>query len=106
MAVMERGVGFDRSLYKLPVLLLDDFADLTMPMLMQAYVETMYRALADQWEFERITPRWWHSLLNEVAATNSNEALLKLHPMSAVDEGFTRPLVPFDCEKMGGCHNR
>ena len=44
MPVLERGVGLDRTLYRLPVLLVDDFADLTPDLLRQAYVEAIYRA--------------------------------------------------------------
>jgi hypothetical protein len=29
--------------------------------------------------------------------------MLRLHPMEAEDASFTRPLIPFDCEAMGGC---
>ena len=44
MAVLERGVGLDRTLYRLPALLVDDFADLTEDLVRQAYVEALYRA--------------------------------------------------------------
>ena len=101
MPVVERGFGMDRTLYRLPVLLLDDYALLTPELLRQAYVEALYRA--DQWEFERMTRRWWERLINDISFSSSIEPLLHLHPMSAEDAGFTRPLVPFDCEKMGGC---
>ena len=29
--------------------------------------------------------------------------LYDLFPMKAVDEEFTRPLFPFNCQEMGGC---
>jgi hypothetical protein len=83
------------------VLLLDDYALLTPELLRQAYVEALYRA--DQWEFERMTRRWWERLIYDISFSSSIEPLLHYHPMSAEDSGFTRPLVPFDCEKMGGC---
>lgn len=44
MPVLERGTGLDRSLYRLPALLVDDFADLTPYLVRQAYVEALYRA--------------------------------------------------------------
>lgn len=56
MAVIERGVGLDRTVYKLPVLLLDDFAEISPFIVRQAYVEALYRA--DDWEYERITQRF------------------------------------------------
>ena len=46
---------------------------------------------------------WYERLLFEVSESMSTEPLLRLHPMSAVDVNFTRPLIPFDCDKMGGC---
>lgn len=44
MPVLERGIGLDRTLYRLPALLVDDFADLTEDLVRQAYVEALYRA--------------------------------------------------------------
>jgi len=41
--VLERGIGLDRTFWRLPVLLLKDFSDLNPQMLKQAYVEAMYR---------------------------------------------------------------
>lgn len=101
MPVLERGTGLDRSLYKLPALLLEDFADLSPAVLRQAYVEALYRA--DEWDYTRITERYWQRMVYEVSKTGSIENMLKLHPMKAEDDTFTRPLIPFDCEAMGGC---
>lgn len=101
MAVMERGMGMDRTFYKLPVMLLDDFAELTALNLRQAYVEALY--LADKWEYERMTRRYWEQLIFTVSEASSIDYLLEKHPMHAIDLNFTRPLVPFDCEAMGGC---
>ena len=101
MPVLEKKVGLDRSLYKLPALLLDDFADATPEVIRQAYVEALYRA--DEWDYTRITERYWQRLLYNTSKTGSLDQLLRLHPMEAEDAGFTRPLYPFDCEKMGGC---
>lgn len=38
IAIVERGVGLDRSLFRLPALLIDDFADITPTLLRSAYV--------------------------------------------------------------------
>ena len=38
--IVEKNVGFDRSLYKLPALLVDDFADINVDLLRSAYVGT------------------------------------------------------------------
>ena len=64
MPVMERGTGLDRSLYKLPVLLVDDFADVTPELVRQAYVEALYRV--DEWQYGRITEKHWIGILKEV----------------------------------------
>lgn len=101
MPVLEKGTGLDRSLYKLPALLLDDFADLSPEVLRQAYVEALYRI--DEWDYTRITERYWQRLVYEVSKSGSIENMLKMHPMKAEDATFTRPLIPFDCEKIGGC---
>lgn len=101
LPVLERGFGMDRTFYKLPVLLLDDFADLTGPLLRQAYLEALYHA--DDWEYERMTTQYWQQLIFEVSETGSLEPLLSRHPMSGEDVNFTRPLVPYDCDAMGGC---
>lgn len=97
--MLEKGFGMDRTLYKLPVLLLEDYADLTPQVLRQAYVEALYRA--NEWEYERMTIHHWYRLVFEVSEAASIEPLLKYHPMSAEDTTFTRPLVPFDCK--AGC---
>jgi len=101
MPVLERGVGLDRTLYRLPALLVDDFADVTPALIRQAYVEAVYRA--DSWDYRRITARYWERLIFRVSETGSLSTMLKLHPMTAEDAHFTRPMVPFDCKGLGGC---
>lgn len=98
---MEKGTGLDRSLYKLPALLLDDFADATPEIIRQAYVEALYRI--DEWDYTRITERHWQRIIYMASRTGNIDYMLKLHPMEAEDPTFTRPLIPFDCEKIGGC---
>ena len=98
---MERGVGFDRSFHRLPVLLVDDFAVITPSLVRQAYVEAIYRA--DEWEYTRMSQRWWDRLLFNVSETGSLQTLLDHLPYHIVDSTFTRPQVPFDCKAMGGC---
>ena len=87
MPVVERGMGMDRTLYRLPVLLLDDYDELTPALLRQAYVEALYRA--DDWEYERMTRRWWERLIFDISYSGSIEPLLHFHPMRAEDTGFT-----------------
>eukprot|EP01035_Chromulina_nebulosa_P022400 gene22400-29004_t len=57
MPVIERGVGLDRTVYKLPVLLVDDFYDINPEMLRQAYVEALY--WSEEWEYERMLVKHW-----------------------------------------------
>lgn len=44
MPVLEKGIGLDRTVYRLPVLLVEDYADVTPALLRQAYVEALYHA--------------------------------------------------------------
>ncbi len=104
--VMERGFGLDRTVYKLPVLLVDDFYDLTKELLEQAYIEAIYRGLRNEWEFQRMKPSWWLEILFNASVSGTSDLLMERHPVKGVvDTDFTRPLVPFDCKAMGGCGN-
>ena len=47
-------------------------------------------------------PRPCHACI-QTSRTGTIDRMLSLHPMSAEDPTFTRPLVPFDCGAMGGC---
>ena len=100
MPVLERGVGLDRTLYRLPALLVDDFADVTPELIRQAYVEAVYRA--DSWDYRRITARYWERLIFKASETGTHEHMLRLHPLLPEMLAFARPLVPFACGD-GGC---
>ena len=101
MPVLEKGCGMDRTFWKLPVLLVDDFAYVNPEIIHSAYLEALYRR--DEWEYYRLTKRFWKKLITGVAKAKDNRLLLDLFPMKAMDEGFTRPLFAFNCEEMGGC---
>lgn len=117
MPVMEQGMGLDRTVYKLPVLLVEDFAAITEAMLRQAYAQAIYIALDPcgddlnqygsprcmTFEYERMTTSYWENLIWEVSRTRSLDPVLRQHPMKATDITFTRPLVPFSCGADGGC---
>ena len=92
------GFGLERSFYKLPVLILDDYHDISTLIVKQAYIEALYRA--EEWEYERLTMRYWQNLLTEVSYSGKIDYMLERHPMHAQDVGFTRPLVPFNCDKV------
>lgn len=111
MPVMEKGMGLDRTVYKLPVLLVEDFAEITESLLRQAYVEALYISMdpcADDartygtpecmtFEYERMTISYWENLIWEVSRKRSLDPVLRQHPMKATDTDFARPLVPFWC---------
>ena len=99
--VIERGMGFDRTVYKLPVLLVDDFADLTVAMLQQAYIEALYWSHKNVWEYSRMTTSHWKDLMMTVSVDRDLQYMLDKHPMNATDPTFTRPMVPFDCGERG-----
>lgn len=64
-----RGTGFDRTFWRLPVLLVDDFADITPDLLRTAYVEAVYRA--GDFEFERLKQSFWWSVIMNVSASGN-----------------------------------
>lgn len=115
MPVMEKGMGLDRTVYKLPVLLVEDFAAITEGMLRQAYAQAIYIAMdpcADDlnqygspacmtFEYERMTTTYWENLIWEVSRARTLDPVLRQHPMKATDTEFTRPLVPFTCGEGG-----
>jgi hypothetical protein len=94
--VVERGMGLDRAFYKLPVLLVNDYADLTLDMLQEAYIEALYHA--DEWEYTRMTRKWYVDLIEGLLREGDAAELQRLHPLPAP---FMRPLVPFSCSSCG-----
>ena len=101
MPVIEKGCGMDRTFWKLPVLLVDDFASVTPALVHAAYVEALY--WRDEWEYRRLMKSFWKEVFYSVAKAKDSQVLYDLFPMKAVDEEFTRPLFPFNCQEMGGC---
>jgi hypothetical protein len=93
--VIERGIGFDRSLWRLPALIVDDFADVSTDLLRQAYVDALYHA--DEFEFHRLRQSYWEELLFRSSAEQSIDFMLSQHPMEAEDPAFTRPRERYDC---------
>jgi len=95
IVVLERGVGLERMMYRLPALFLEDFAELTPALLRQAYVEALYRA--DEFEYERLRQSWWFGFIGNVSATMSVDTIIDKFPMEAEEQGFARPREPYDC---------
>jgi hypothetical protein len=61
------------------VLLMDDYSEITELILRQAYVEAIY--WENEWEYERLTQRYWEHLIYEVSESGSIDYLLEKHPM-------------------------
>jgi hypothetical protein len=99
--VLERGVGLDKTVWKLPVLLVDDYADINESLLRSAYVEALYHV--DDFEFERLTQSWWYTLILETSTSKSNAYLMEKFPPESEEGNFMRPVVPFNCWKTNSC---
>eukprot|EP01039_Chlorochromonas_danica_P005754 gene5754-6338_t len=97
--VLEKGVGFDKPLWKLPALLVEDFSMLTPQLLRTAYIEAIYRVLRGDFELQRLTQSFWWSFIFNVSSASNPSAVIEDHfPSKAEDAGFTRPAQPFNCE--------
>eukprot|EP00606_Chrysophyceae_sp_TOSAG23-5_P001185 GSChrysophyteH2.ASY1.ANO1.1124.1 assembled CDS len=101
MVVLERGVGLDRTLWRLPALLVEDFYEITPELLRSAYVEAMYRA--KEFEFERLTQKFWYAVVYNVSKAESVAPMLERFPMEAELPNFARPKEPYACSNTGTC---
>jgi hypothetical protein len=101
MVVLERGVGLDRTLWRLPALLVEDFYEITPELLRSAYVEAMYRA--KEFEFERLTQKFWYAVVYNVSQAESVAPMLERFPMEAELPNFARPKEPYACSNTGTC---
>ena len=75
----------DRTYAGLPVLLIDDYRNLTVPMLRTHYMRFVSKA--SRWDFTRLTPGYWAGLVRHVAETGSSKAVQKKHPIPAGYKG-------------------
>lgn len=89
-------------MWRLPVVLVDDFAQVTPQLLRAAYVEALYRAEAGQFEFQRLRQSYWYSFLMKVSTTKSLDTILQHFPMEAQDINFARPAEPYRCQDKRG----
>lgn len=101
IVILEKGVGLDRTLWRLPALLVEDFDEVTPELLRVAYLEAVYRA--KEFEFRRLTQSFWFSVIANVSASQSVQPMLDLFPMKAEDPNFTRPREPYECGKTNTC---
>jgi hypothetical protein len=65
----------------LQILVLDDYLTITELTLRQAYIEAVY--WEDEWEYERLTQRYWEHLIYRVSEAGNIDYLLEKHPMHA-----------------------
>ena len=75
----------DRTFSGLPVLLVDNYSNLTAPMLQKLYKRFVSKA--SQWDFSRLTTRYWADLMQHVLETGSSALVQSQHPISAGYKG-------------------
>jgi len=90
-------------MWRLPVLLVEDFAEVTPLLLKTAYVEAMYRA--SDFQYHRLTMSYWYTVILNVSSSRSLLPVLEAFPLEAEDQGFTRPREVYECGKRGDCGN-
>ena len=72
VSIIEKGVGLDRTLHRLPALLVEDFSDVTPALLTgRPYVEAVYRA--DEFEFERLTQSFWYNVISTTCGSGTKK---------------------------------
>jgi hypothetical protein len=78
--VMEAGMGMERAWARLPAIFVRDYADLTWPLLQQAWAEIIYNA--PLYDFSHLTMRYWeHDVLRRVSLTGNASFLERVHPL-------------------------
>jgi hypothetical protein len=84
-----------QQLWRLPVLLVDDFAVLTPTLLRQAYLEALYRA--EDFAYERLKQSFWVSFIFNVSSAGHSQAIQRTFPLESELSDFSRPFKPFSC---------
>ena len=77
--VFESSPGWDRTFYKLPVVIVKDFNDVTPELLEEKYIQ--FTSNIDAFDFTRLKKAYWMDLIFDAAATGSNEVALENHPV-------------------------
>eukprot|EP01042_Synura_sphagnicola_P005528 gene5528-7055_t len=95
--ILERGIGLDKTLWRLPALLVDDFDLVTPALLHTAYVEALYRA--PEFEFERLTQSFWWTFIMNVSRSSSIDTVLDKFPRYSEDATLLRPFERFTCHE-------
>lgn len=70
---------FDRTFTGLPVLIVPSF-DVVTPELLESTYEDFVRRQAE-WDYERLTRRYWMDMVFNVADTGKSGLVLEQHPM-------------------------
>ena len=78
----------DRTFAGLPVLLVDDYRDVTVPMLKDNYARIIGKA--KQWDFTRLAPGYWAGLVRHVVETGSSDIVQRQHPIPVGYKGTVR----------------
>ena len=66
------------KVWKLPVLLVDDFIDVTPMLLRQAYIESIYQV--EHFDFRRLTQSYWDELILRTSNSQSNKYFFEQFP--------------------------
>lgn len=74
--IIEKSIGFDRMVYRMPCLTVEDFAVITPEMLRDAYVEAIYRA--EEFEYTRLTQTVSHRTMIAVVVVGVVEEISQI----------------------------
>lgn len=99
--ILEKGVGLDKSLWRLPALLMEDFDEVTPELLHQAYLEAIYRA--DEFEFDRLTLKFWIDFIYNISKDGRSSKILETFPIESEDSQFARPREWITCHETKTC---
>ena len=72
---------------------------------LQAYVEALYHAHFNRWDYRRLTYTWWTSLINDVATSHRIDVLMNRHPLPLATHPYTH-LPPTGHEQKGDKFDR
>ena len=87
--IIEKSVGFDRTLYHLPALLVEDFAMVTTELLREAYIEAIYQA--DLFQYNRLKQSYWSNLLYQIRYSMIQSYHYSILSLSQPNHGCINP---------------
>jgi len=80
---------FDRTFAGLPVVLVDSYKDVSVPMLDAKYKEIV--AAADKFDFSRLTAAYWVRLIQQVVSAGNANVVQQNHPLKPKYTGEYMP---------------